>query len=159
MKGATVTTATKTEDSNEPKSCRIRFDKGETGWALKLPDGTYRINNLPLNDGLNIDDIVECSAESNELPIVKRIITHGMPCKSAVSYQTTEQFYAFVKLVKDAGCKCVGLIGPCMQGQSGSKDGIVIVAHKSDFDPFEVARTLGITDPDSFYRSKKRKKK
>lgn len=130
---------------------RIRFSEGETGWAFKLPDGTYQINNLPLSDGLNIDDIVECVEEDDNLPIVTKVIKKGLAHKSAVSYQTVQQFHDFCKVARDRGAKTEGLVGP-----SPGKDGVVIVAHTKDFDPFQEARNLGITDPDKFHREEKK---
>lgn len=138
-------------DGRQP--VRIRYSKGETGWAFKLPDGRYQINNLPLEGNLNIDDIVECREESNELPIVNKVITEGYPVKSAVAYQTVEQYKEFCKLARGRGCKTEGLISP-----NGKSDGIVIVAHQYDFDPFKEAEGLGIKDADVHHRPKRKKK-
>jgi len=133
---------------------RIRFSKGETGWAIKLPNGYYRINNLPFSGDLNIDDIVKCREESNELPIVVKIITEAFPCKSAVAYQTVVQFQALCKIARERGCKTEGVIGP-----KDDNHGIVIIAHKKDFDPFTIASELGIVDADHYHKPKKKRKK
>jgi hypothetical protein len=150
-----LTATDETKAEREP--VRIRYSKGETGWAYELPNGHYQIDNLPLASHLNIGDIVKCREEPDELPIVTKLITRGLPCKSAVAYQTVEQFYKFIKVAKEAGCKCEGLVGPSAKGCSGDKNGIIIVAHKEDFDPFAEASKLGIKDSDTYHRKEKKR--
>jgi len=143
-----------TESKADLNYVRIRFSKSETGWAVKLSNGYYRINNLPFSGRLNIDDIVKCREESNELPIVVKIVTEGFPCKSAVAYQTVDQFRAFCKIAREHGCKTEGVIGP-KEGEHG----IVIVAHKRDFDPFAIAMELGVVNADHYHKPRKKRKK
>jgi hypothetical protein len=42
------------------KMVKIRYAKDETGWAEEMANGTYRIDNIPLTDQLNMDDLVRC---------------------------------------------------------------------------------------------------
>jgi hypothetical protein len=84
---------------------------------------------------------------------VTKVITEGFPVKSAVAYQTVAQYQEFCKLARAKGCKTEGLIGP-----KDKSNGIVIVAHRRDFDPFKEAEGLGIKDPDEHHRPKRKKK-
>ncbi len=68
----------------------IHFALHETGWAEPLDDGTYRIDNIPLVDHLNIDDVVtvtpgdpKCCAR----PIVDQVLRSVYPVKVGIAYR------------------------------------------------------------------------
>jgi hypothetical protein len=65
---------------------KIRYAKGETGWAEAMGDGTYRIDNIPLTDRLNIDDLVRCRLNDEGELIVSRRLKRRYPEKTAIRY-------------------------------------------------------------------------
>jgi hypothetical protein len=122
---------------------RIRYGKQETGWAEKLKDGKYRIANVPLEDGLNIDDVVTCTAHADDYDTVKKVVHSPFPVKAAVYYDKIPQFHKVVKALKALGCKCEGWNKP---GSNEKKKfrGTICVAAPWGVDPKAVAEKLGI---------------
>ncbi len=125
-------------------SVRIRFDKGETGWAEVLGDGKYRIDNVPLANDLNIDDVVTCEKGEDGFLSVVDVLERKYPLKTAVKYEKEEQYHQLREKVKAAGCKIEGMIGP-----RGTEDpGICIVAHDENFDLKRIVlEEVGIKTP------------
>jgi hypothetical protein len=123
---------------------RIRYAKGETGWAEEMGDGKYRIDNIPLTDRLNIDDLVRCRFNDDGELVVSRRLKRRYPEKTAIRYERAKQYRLLQQKVLKAGCKMEGMIGP-----ERGKPGLAIVAHGYDFDPVEVAREVGIENPEA----------
>ena len=124
---------------------KIRYARGETGWAEDLGDGQYRIDNIPLTDRLNIDDLVRCRVNDDGELVVSRRLQRRYPEKTAVRYERAEQYRLLRQKVLAAGAKIEGMLGP-----QGGRPGIALVAHGSDFDPVAAAREVGIENPEAF---------
>lgn len=118
-------------------SVRIRFDKTEIGWAEQLGGGKCKINNIPLVDNLNIDDIVECEEKKGIQEIVK-LLTRKYPLKSTVSYRNNDEFKIICDKVKSLSFKIEGRIGP-----SFDRLGVCAIAHDSSVDLTETLKNLG----------------
>src|SRR5438309_11772900 len=74
------------------KMVKIRYARGETGWAEEMGNGTYRIDNVPLTDRLNIDDLVRCRRnEAGEL-VVRGRVKRRYPEKTAIRYEKEGQY-------------------------------------------------------------------
>jgi hypothetical protein len=123
-------------DQNEDL-VKVRFAEDETGWACRLPDGTYRIANIPLTEHLNLDDVVSVRAADSDFgfPVVNQVLKKGMARKAAVSYRTADQFVAFAQEARDEGACVEGLFGP-----HGDQDGLALVAYPDSFDLKVLAR-------------------
>ncbi len=67
---------------------KMRFDKGETGWAEDLGDNRYRVSNVPLSDGLHFGDIVEFEEGVDLYSGNFRIVEKGLDQKLVFSYST-----------------------------------------------------------------------
>ena len=63
---------------------KIRYAKGEKGWAEELGDGKYRIDNIPLTDRLNIDDLVRCRLNDDGELVVSRRLKRRYPEKTLI---------------------------------------------------------------------------
>jgi hypothetical protein len=127
------------------KMVKIRYAKGETGWAEEMGGGKYRIDNIPLTDRLNIDDLVRCRLNNDgELVVSHRLRRHYQE-KTAIRYEREEQYHLLREKVLEAGAKIEGMIGP-----EDGRPGIALVAHDYEFDPMEAAREVGIEDPEEF---------
>jgi hypothetical protein len=116
---------------------RIRYGKQETGWAEKLKDGKYRIANVPLEDGLNIDDVVTCKKDDG-MDAVDKVVKCVLPRKAVIWYDKIPEFEIVTKVLKAMGCKCEGWCAP------GKGRGMVSVAAPELVDPKAVAEMLGI---------------
>jgi hypothetical protein len=103
---------------------KIRYARGETGWAEDLGNGQYRIDNIPLTDRLNIDDLVRCRVNDDGELVVSRRLKRRYPEKTAVRYERAEQYRLLRQKVLAAGAKIEGMVGP----QRG-RPGIALVAH------------------------------
>lgn len=118
---------------------RIRYGEGETGWAEKLKDGKYRIANVPLVDGLNIDDVVTCKRDDG-MDAVNKVVKNLLPRKAVIWYDKPAEFDVVTKILEAMGCKCEGWCGP----GPGKGRGMVSVAAPKLVDPKAVAEMLGI---------------
>jgi len=87
--------------SKQEEFVKIRFDVDETGWAVKLPNGNYRIANIPLAERLNIDDEVSLGEPVHGFQTVKEVIKSRFNSKGAVHY-SVDDLPTFDKFVKDA---------------------------------------------------------
>jgi hypothetical protein len=125
------------------KMVKIRYAKGETGWAEEMDDGTFRIDNIPLTNRLNIDDLVRCRWNDAGEFVVSRRLRRRYPEKTAIRYEEEEQYRLLREKVLEAGAKIEGMIGP-----HGAKPGLALVAHDYDFNPVEAAREVGIENPE-----------
>src|SRR5262249_37263816 len=116
---------------------RVRFAEGETGWAERLPDGTYRIANIPLAEHLNLGDVVSVrpGEDGPDFPVVDEVLKKGMARTAAVRHGAGDQFGAFARQARDQGAGVEGLLGP-----RGDRDGLALVAHPAGFDLNAVAR-------------------
>jgi hypothetical protein len=122
---------------------KIRFGEGETGWAEQLPGDRYRIDNIPLEDDLNVDDVVRCRRnEQGELE-VSEVLERKYPRKVAVRYERVEQYRALRDKVREAGGQIEGMVGP-----RDGRPGFALVAHGHNFDALEAAREVGIENPE-----------
>jgi hypothetical protein len=124
---------------------KIRYAKRETGWAEDLGGGKYRIDNIPLTDRLNIDDLVRCRLNGDGELVVSRRLKRRYPEKTAVRFERAEQYRLLRQKVLAAGAKIEGMIGP-----QGGKPGLAVVAHGYNFDPVAAAREVGIESPEAF---------
>ena len=124
---------------------KIRYGKGETGWAEDRGGGQYRIDNIPLTDRLNIGDLVRCRLNDEGELAVSRRLKRRSPEKTAVRYERAEQYRLLRRKVLAAGGKIEGMLGP-----QGDRPGIAPVAHGSDLDPVAAAREVGVENPEAF---------
>lgn len=85
---------------------KVRFGVGETGWAEER-EGGIRLNNLPLEPDLVIDDLVElgppdgCTCCST----IQKVIERKWPLKSAIHYspETRKSWVAVCDAVRESG--------------------------------------------------------
>jgi hypothetical protein len=124
---------------SEPKMVRIRFAEGETGWAEDLGKGEYRICNIPLCGGLNIDDVVTVRPVRDDLPNVAEVVRYGLKNKQGFRYAQVEHYRAFAARAHELGCKVEGMLGP-----RDGEPGMAQIAYPKDFDPEALAREVGV---------------
>jgi hypothetical protein len=95
----------------------VHYAEQETGWVEPLPDGTFRICNIPLADSLNVDDVVTLTPGNPECcvrPKVDHVISSKYPYKVIVAYRPTAKgdYKGHYKKVSSAvvaiGGKCEG---------------------------------------------------
>lgn len=93
----------------------IHYADHETGWAEDLGNGTYRISNIPLEPGLNIDDIVTLKSGDPKCctrPVVDKILSRELRHKLVITYKpgSKKNYTALCAAVERAGGKCEGLV-------------------------------------------------
>jgi len=93
----------------------IHYADHETGWAEDLGNGTYRIANIPLEPGLNIDDVVTLEPGDPACctrPTILKVLSRGYRHKLAISYKPSSKknYVALSAVVKRVGGKCEGLV-------------------------------------------------
>jgi uncharacterized protein YjiK len=98
---------------------KIRYSERETGWAIKLRNGNYKINNIPLREDLNIHDIVTCVKKDGEL-IVAEIIKKKYKYKNVIKYDD-ERFFDYLQNIKEIKIE-------------GYTEGVVAIAHNFEED-------------------------
>lgn len=119
-------------------SVRVRFCEGETGWAEDVGESKYRINNIPLADDLNIDDIVYCDKGSDGFLEILDVVERKYLYKTLVRYKNVADFAAICDKMKAAGFKVEGMIGP-----NNGRRGLCLVAHDASVD-FDCLKELDI---------------
>lgn len=129
--------------NDDEKMVRLRYDSSESGWAVDLGDGTYRLANVPYCNGLNIDDVVTVKTGSDRLMQVDKVLTRSFVAKDAIFYDTVEQFHAITRDLRERGCKSEGVAGP-----HGGRRGVMVVASPEGVDALAVARAHGVVNPD-----------
>jgi hypothetical protein len=122
--------------TDELKQVRVRFDEGETGWGREVEPGRVLIDNIPISDRLNIDDLVEVDPKETGFLNIIRVLERAFPGKTAIRYSEPykETYGKLYKAWHDAGMKC-----------EGPFEGLVIVAHQAGQDPVKVALDAGVT--------------
>ncbi len=110
--------------------------------GLRAWEGKYRIDNIPLAEDLNIDDVVLCEEGSDGWLEVVDVLDRKFPLKTAIKYEEKEQYGALRERVKAAGFKIEGMIGP-----SGDKPGFCVVAHDESLDLKKIVEEIGIKTP------------
>lgn len=118
---------------------KIRYSEFETGWAEEMGNGKYLIANIPLTKGLNVDDLVRCRQNDDGELVVSRSLKRRYHEKTLIPYEREEQFQPLCEKVQAAGAEIEGMFGP-----HDGKPGCAIVAHERHFDPWQVAREVGI---------------
>lgn len=121
------------------KDVKLLFGPGESGWGTELKPANsdsgamVRIDNVPLGDDLNIDDVVETVVKAGRLHVA-RVISRVFPKKTAIRYPKPhkENFDRIFKAYLAAGCKTEGMM-----------PGLAVVAH-GDQDVIAVAAEVGV---------------
>lgn len=113
----------------------VVYAPGETGWAEDLGDGTWRIANVPLSSGINIDDVVMLHKDENERHVVGSIVRRNYDKKTTIRYQPP--FQDNFKLLKAAFLRSGWKF-------EGGRPGVGLLAHKGVTDPAAVALTVGL---------------
>jgi len=121
---------------------RIRYDKGETGWAKALGNGRFMIANIPLANDLNIDDVVTLEDGNDGFLKVTDVLERRYPYKTVIKYEETSQYREICDKALEAGCKAEGLVGP-----SAGKPGICVVAHDDNINLKQIVEEIGIKTP------------
>lgn len=122
----------------EMKDVKLLFGPGETGWGTELEPANsdtgamVRIDNVPMSDDLNIDDVVEMGVMPRNH--VKRVVSRVFPKKTAIRYPKPyeENFDKIWKAYLAAGCKVEGFT-----------PGLAVVAHV-DQNVIAVAAVAGV---------------
>jgi hypothetical protein len=122
---------------------KIRYTKGETGWAEHLGGNRFRLDNIPLAGRLNFDDVVLCRRNDDGELQVRKVLRRRYPCKTAFRYDTVEQYHAVRRRAKEAGAQTESFFGP-----HDGEPGFALCAHNHDFDPLEAAREAGVENPE-----------
>jgi hypothetical protein len=130
------------------RTVKIRYADNEMGWAEHLRGSQYRIDNVPLTNRLNIDDVVRCRLNDHGELVVSRRLKRRYPEKTVVCYERVGQYRLLRQKVLAAEGKIEGLVGP----ECGTP-AIALVAHDDDFDPLAAAREVGIEDPEGILTS------
>ena len=130
------------------ENCHIRYDEGETGWAEVLGEGKYRICNIPLTDLLNIDDVVTCAEGDDGWLEVVDVLERKYPSKTAIKYDTVEQYKGICERATEAGFKVEGMVGP-----HHGKPGICFVAHDENLNVYEMIKKAGVETPQAWDNS------
>ena len=119
------------------KLIKVRFDRGETGWAENLGHSTVRVANIPLTKRYNIDDVVELKppASEDDWPRLGQVLQRRYAKKSSVSYPAPHQknYTSLRKAFTKRGCKIEGMI-----------EGWALVAHDRGVDLEALAQSAGV---------------
>jgi len=118
----------------KPNYVKARFGPGETGWAIDLGDGTYKICNSPLDEDLNYGDIVRYANDdtwSNPI-LVTRLFTGKALIRYPAGREVWEQIVERFKPANEADDVCLEAVGY----------GMAMLSFKEGFDP--VAALVGL---------------
>jgi hypothetical protein len=124
------------------KSVRIRFSPGETGWAEHIEGNKYRINNIPLADDLNIDDIVICNNNLTDFLEICGVLERRYHLKSPIQYERREQYKLIFSKAEEMGCKVEGMTAP-----RDGEPGICLIAHNDTDNIQKIIDECGIETP------------
>lgn len=126
-------------------SVKIQFAPDETGWAESLGDSKYRINNIPLAEDLNIDDVVYAEqGESNCLEVID-ILERKFHFKTLVRYPTVDHYKAMRERLNEKNCKMEGMVGP-----HEGRPGMCFIAHDKDVDLESVFAEVGVDNFETY---------
>lgn len=125
----------------EPDLVKIKFCETESGWAERLPNGRYRLANIPIFDtiGLCLDDIVTVKPYDNWL-MVDKVVKKAFAGKAIIYYDEEYQFHQIIGALKYLGCKCEG-----MSSAKDGRPGFLVAVYPKDVSPKKVAEKLGVT--------------
>lgn len=122
---------------------KIVYGDGESGWAVDLGDGTARIANIPLTDGLNIDDVVRLELTEDGRRRAGDVVSSVFPIKASIYYDKGAPFGKFRTAMHAIGCKVEGFIAP-----TAERRGWAMVACKEGTDVYGIARAHGLRNPE-----------
>ena len=123
------------ESQDDVKHVRMRYAEGETGWAIDLGGGRYKIANVPMCDGLHFGDIVKFRKGVDIFDGDFRILEKGLDQKLAFRYTEKETFHAVsdrcdLDEFKDDVC-LEGVVGP---EKSYSSRGLALLGYNASVD-------------------------
>ena len=110
---------------------KVRFSKNETGWVSES-EGGYVINNVPLTNGLNIDDVVELEEGKRDYPIVGKIKKMNYLSKTAIEYQEIIDYKQIKVEIEKIGGKMEGFFAPSVNKDGKYTKGLAMVASNLD---------------------------
>jgi hypothetical protein len=128
-------TAANTQDE-EDRMVRVYYADDESGWAEDLGNARYRIDNVPMVEWLNIDDVVTLGPVGDlGLRPVERIVSAPLPGKIMIEYGEpfTDNWRKLAGAFNNAGCKAEGL-----------KPGLGVVAFSQDVDIYAIVESTGV---------------
>lgn len=129
----------------DENNIRVRFDEGETGWAIQLKGhALVIINNVPLTNRYCLHDIVELlNADDPETGILGKVVYRKFERRTPVEYDEQWQFHRMCGVLQLLGASVEGMMPP-----NENHRGMLMAAHHDDIDPRLLAEGLGITQPD-----------
>lgn len=127
----------------EGRNIRIRYGKGETGWAKKLEGNRAVVTNVPLEPDLMPYDVVILKKVSDDLPNIARVEWRAFDRKTGIKYPKPyqENYKKIAKALRDVGLVAEGFTG----GSMG-------VAHGNEVDLQEVLQDAGIKTDNLVFR-------
>lgn len=114
------------------KKFKLRYERGEVGWASRLSEDTASIENVPMSSSVNFKDVVKFKMDSDGMPIVSRVLRRKYPVHVGLKYPVAS-FKKLTKALKSAGCVSEGVV-----------DGTMVVAGPRGCNPVEVAHEAGV---------------
>jgi len=92
---------------------KIRFDKGETGWAELAGPGRAKILNIPCADGLNIHDVVALiPAKDGDFPSAGEVLHREYDHKAVVELRSDAELQSMWEIMKSLGGVGEGMAPP-----------------------------------------------
>jgi len=115
---------------------RVRLSHGETGWGKRLSGNRIRVENIPFEGKFNYGDVVEiASTDKWGLVQLGRVLQRKFSGRSIVRYPAPfeKNYRTLVRAFEAEDVAC-----------EGATEGMMMVAHKTSFDPIAIAKTVGI---------------
>ena len=122
-------------NESQEQHIRMQFDDGESGHGAIVEPGLARIDNIPYTDRLNLSDIVKVERDDG-CWIAREVVRRVLPKKTAFDYDPPfkETFATLFDAWRKAGISFEGVF-----------EGLVLVAHRDDQNPMDVAAQAGVT--------------
>lgn len=122
---------------------RVRYDIGETGWALDLGNGLVQIANLPMTDKLRYKDI--CTTKDDDgWRCVDEVVHREYPNQTHLWYYKLSQFHTLKAMLSLVSATVEGGIAP-----RDDHPGFLTVNFHDGIDPVMLAEAIGIEQPKS----------
>jgi hypothetical protein len=131
--------------AEDPEMVRMYLAPGESGWAELVGPRTVRIANIPFSGELNIDDIVRVRRGPHGMIEPVRVMERVFPVRTTIWYPRADQFRQVQELVKKAGGKGEGAVGP-----SKDRPGAVSVALPAEGIAEEIYEKIRFAPPEDW---------
>jgi hypothetical protein len=116
------------------KPIHMVFEPGETGHGTLIGPGIARVDNIPYTDRLNLNDLVKVENDGGRW-VAREVIERALPKKTAFDYEAP---------FKETFAKLCEVWGNANIHYEGVFEGLVLVAHREDQNPLQIAEQAGL---------------